>query len=467
MTEKEQVTVGFFTTGLAAYWPQMPGILEEILGYAGTIVARLSSYGTVVNAGMVDTTDKARAAQQRFLTEDVDIVVVHAGTYGLSRNVLHALRRCRVPVLTLHLQPDITFDRNAATVYTMPKNPFSIGGEIAAVFRRTGVAFDVVAGRLSGDERPWKEIGEWIDAVRIVKRLRGTTIGLLGHVFGGMYDLYVDYLKLIEVFGIDVDMVEMGHLRRDVESVTPAEIERVHATTERLFEIDPATNREGLTWCEKVAAGMEKTAASRNLQGFSFQFEGYPDSVEEKIGYSLTLGGCLLNAAGIPCTAEGDLCVTLAMNILAAAGIGSTQAELNIVDFDDDVNYVNHSGPGNVALAGALPALRWLSFFHGKRGSGVSSEFSVRPGPVTLLALTPGSEGRLRLTAAEGEAVEGFRLPNGNMNTRVRFASGAAGFFEKWTATGPTHHAAMGTGHHLGLIRKFARTRGLELVIVE
>ena len=40
-------------------------------------------------------------------------------------------------------------------------------------------------------------------------------------------------------------------------------------------------------------------------------------------------------------------------------------------------------------------------------------------------------------------------------------------FLERWCEAGPTHHLALGTGHRISTIKKFARISGIELIIVK
>ena len=112
------------------------------------------------------------------------------------------------------------------------------------------------------------------------------------------------------------------------------------------------------------------------------------------------------------------------------------------------------------------PVLRGLGLFHGKRGYGLSVEFTVKTGPVTILGMTQTAEGRLKLMAAEGESIPGERLAIGNTNSRIRFGLDPAEFMNRWAEQGPTHHCALGIGHQIGKIRKLARLLDLELVVV-
>jgi L-arabinose isomerase len=108
-----------------------------------------------------------------------------------------------------------------------------------------------------------------------------------------------------------------------------------------------------------------------------------------------------------------------------------------------------------------------MKLFHGKSGQGVSVEFNVKNGPVTMLGMTQTGEGKFKFVAAEGESVPGPILQIGNTNTRVRFGDMSPGEFgQAWTETGSTHHFALGIGHQLSKIRKLAKLLDIELDVV-
>jgi L-arabinose isomerase len=115
-----------------------------------------------------------------------------------------------------------------------------------------------------------------------------------------------------------------------------------------------------------------------------------------------------------------------------------------------------------VAIAQEQPTLRALKLFHGKRGAGLSVEFKVRYGPITIVGCTQTRDGRLKLIAAEGESIPGDTFRIGNTNSRLRFDLPPAEFFERWCAEGPTHHVALGVGHTAGDVRRVATLLGLD-----
>ena len=50
-----EAKVGLFGIGLAAYWPQFPGLKERLEGYQAQVEARLAGMGAeVISAGLVD-----------------------------------------------------------------------------------------------------------------------------------------------------------------------------------------------------------------------------------------------------------------------------------------------------------------------------------------------------------------------------------------------------------------------------
>jgi L-arabinose isomerase len=127
---------------------------------------------------------------------------------------------------------------------------------------------------------------------------------------------------------------------------------------------------------------------------------------------------------------------------------------------------MGHDGPGHVAIAQERPVLRALKLFHGKRGAGLSVELEVRHGPITILGMTQTANGALKLVAAEGESIAGPTFRIGNTNSRLRFASPPAEFFERWCAEGPTHHVALGVGHRVEELRRVATLLELPFAVV-
>jgi L-arabinose isomerase len=168
----------------------------------------------------------------------------------------------------------------------------------------------------------------------------------------------------------------------------------------------------------------------------------------------------------VPCAGEGDAKTAIAMLIMDRLGAGGSFTEFAAMDFVDDFLLMGHDGPFHLAIAEGRPILRGLELFHGKRGGGVSVEARVKTGPVTILTLTQTADGRLKLLTAEGESLPGPTLRVGNTTSRIAFPLPPAEFINRWCSHGPTHHCALGVGHHAARIARVARLLDLDVVHV-
>jgi len=459
--------VGVFGIGLAAYWPQFPGLKERLQGYTGQVEQRVASWADVVSAGLVDDADGARAAGDLFAREQVDLIVLHTATYATSSQVLPAVQRARVPVVVLNLQPVAALDyAQTDTGEWLANCSACCAPELAGAFARARVPYQVVSGVLTdgNDSRAWREVQSWCRAAGAVHALRQARFGFLGHTYPGMLDLYSDFTQHHAQLGLHVEVLEMDDLQACVEAATPGEVAATLQHTREMFDVDPSVADDSLRWGTRVAAGMDRLVADRHLDALAYYYRGRGSF--EDLGAGLILGGSGLTARGIPCAGEGDLKNAVAMFLLDRLGAGGSYTEFYAMDLREGFVLMGHDGPGHIAISDRRPILRGLSLYHGKAGHGISVEFSVKTGPVTILGMTQTADGRLKLLIAEGESLPGAILRIGNTNSRLRFALPPDEFVDRWCAEGPTHHVALGVGHEARTLEKVGRLLGLETVVL-
>jgi L-arabinose isomerase len=209
---------------------------------------------------------------------------------------------------------------------------------------------------------------------------------------------------------------------------------------------------------------MDRLVATRRLDALAYYYRGRGGL--ETLGASLILGGSRLTARGVPCAGEGDLKNAVAMLIMDSLGAGGSFTEFYAMDLTQGFALMGHDGPGHLAISDRRPILRGLGLYHGKAGQGLSVEFSVKTGPVTILGLTQTADGRLKLLVAEGECIPGEILRIGNTNSRLRFALPPDEFVDRWCREGPTHHVALGIGHQAEALTRVGLLLGLETVVI-
>jgi L-arabinose isomerase len=215
---------------------------------------------------------------------------------------------------------------------------------------------------------------------------------------------------------------------------------------------------EQLDWSARVAVGLDRLVEDFQLDALTYYYRGLDGNEAERLGAGVIVGNSLLTARGIVTSGEADLKTNVAQLLLDRLGAGGSFTEWYALDLEEGFTLLGHDGPGHVAIAEEQPTLRSLKVFHGKRGAGLSVEFKVRYGPVTIVGCTQTADGRLKLLCAEGESVPGATFRIGNTNSRVVVAGlSPAELLERWAAEGPTHHVALGVGHHLDEVRKVAQ----------
>lgn len=470
--KKEAVKIGLFGIGLDTYWNQFEGLLENLKNYQSQIVDKIESFGAeVVDAGMVDNPNKANKAAKLLRTNDVEIVFLFVSTYALSSTVLPIAQIVKVPIVILNLQPveqldygkfNALGDRGKMTGVWLEHCQACSVPEIASVFNRSGIQYDIVSGYLK-DNEAWTEIEEWVGAARVATAIRNNRMGILGHYYGGMLDVYTDLTKQSSIFGTHFEMLEMCELKKLRDSVTEKELENKIKEFHSTFIVVSECEEDEIIRAAQTSVALDKLVENHMLGSLAYYYEGESGNDYENIVTSVIAGNTMLTGRNIPVAGECEVKNAQAMKIMAEFGAGGSFSEFYLMDFKDNVVYLGHDGPAHFTIAEGKVKLVPLPIYHGKPGKGLSIQMTVKHGPVTLLSIVEGKEG-VFLLVAEGESVSGPVLEIGNTNSRYRFPIKAKEFINQWSKQGPAHHCAIGVGHLAVKIEKLAKIIEMDVV---
>ncbi len=471
---EKQTKVGLFGIGLDTYWAQFDGLLDNLMIYQNQIKNRIGQFGVeVIDAGMVDNPIKAREAADFLKANDVEIVFLYVSTYALSSTVLPVAQKLKVPVIILNLQPVAeldyeTFnklgDRGKMTGLWLENCQACSVPEIASVFNRSGIQYDFVTGYLQ-DEEAWSEIEAWTEAARVTAAMRNNRLGILGHYYGGMLDVYTDVTKQSAVFGTHIEILEMCELKKYRDETTEAEVQAKINEFNKTFDVAPECELYEIERAAKTSVALDKLIENHNLGSMAYYYEGENGNDYENIVTSVIAGNTLLTGRNIPVAGECEVKNAQAMKIMAEFGAGGSFSEFYLMDFNDDVVMLGHDGPAHFAIAQGRVRLVPLPIYHGKPGKGLSIQMTVKHGPVTLLSVVEGKDG-VFLLVAQGESVAGPVLEIGNTNSRYRFSIGAKRFMNEWSKQGPAHHCAIGVGHIGDKIEKLAFLLNIPIKVI-
>lgn len=458
--------IGLVTGGLGAYWPQFPDLRAVLSASATEIARRLGDHGDVFDAGFFSDETEALIAAEKLRHAECSIVVVFVATYLTSSMVLPIAQRVSAPVLVIDLQPSSRMSHASFTTSDWlaycGQCPLP---EIGSVFRRAGIPFRSVTGWL-GQDSAWMKIGRWVRAAGVRDRLRDARHGLMGHLYPGMLDVSTDLTLLPARFGSHVEVLEFDDLRVRVENVDEGAVSDRIELARATFEIHESVEHRDLEWAARVSLGLDLLVSDFRLDSLSYYHRGLGGELHERLGAGMILGASLLTARGIPATGEYELRTTVAQLITSTLGAGGSFCEIQAIDFDAGVVEMGHDGPAHLGVSSRTPLLRGLGVYHGKRGWGVSVEFDVRHGPVTLLGLGQDADGTLALTCSEGVVVDGPLLEIGNTTSRVDLGRDPGDWVDEWATTGVGHHWSLATGHRGAELRAVADLLGLPFRVV-
>ncbi|HUU20733.1 MAG TPA: L-fucose/L-arabinose isomerase family protein [Sedimentisphaerales bacterium] len=475
--KKRTANIGIFGVGFHKYWSQFDGLLEELRHKLNVFVDRVKTHEVeVTNFGIADDADSAYALLPKLRAADLDLVFCHMLTYATSASFGAIIRGLDIPLVLVALQPLKALDYSRASTFMQLCND-----DFCAVPEFTGVAIrmgkkppPVILGTLEDDPTAEREIAQWCNIAMVLHDLKRARIGHFGHPIEHMLDMQTDHTALTAAFGCHIVQREADELLQMERTVNEREIKAKKKQILDLFDTpdpksDPVTEKlteKDLQVAARVAVALDKFIDTYELDGLAYYYEGEKASPMRELVTNLIVGNSLLTAAGFPMCGESDLKTCIAMLIMDRLDIGGSFAEFHPIDFNEGFVLVGHDGPHHINIAEGKPVLRSLTKYHGKPGSGAGVEFKIKEGPITILSIGVTANGRFKFILAEGESVRGPIPPTGNTNTRGFFKPDIRSFLKRWVAEGPTHHFALGVGHHARTIQHIAEILNLESVII-
>lgn len=467
MRHTRKPRVGLIGMGHFIYWPQFDGLKEELMQKQKDFAGYFSADTDLIDLGFADDIDSSMIALKRAQSEDLDALFIMMATYITSAVLFPFARYLPIPQILVGIQPLDRLDYAKTTTYMQLCNDDICSmPEFSGVYERLGASkpFYLVE-TASHKESIARRVGEFERAIAALAAFKYAKFGYLGHTYDGMYDMNTDATAFAGAFGAHVKMLEMCELVQYVHEVTEEEIADRIRTIQAAFQIgdpsnDPLTDYvrdSDLAMAARCSVALDTLVENNGLSALAYFYKGERGNEYETAAANLIIGNSLLTSRGIPLAGEADLKTAAAMLIMNRIGGGGSFAELHPFDVCDDIVLIGHDGPHNIQISSDRPILRKLKCFHGKPGSGVSVEFHLKNGPISLLSCSVGADGKMKLISACGESIPGDIPQTGNTNTKCRFSVPVTEFVERWCEAGPTHHLALGIGDRSREMELFAR----------
>ena len=449
--EDRRLKVGLLACGYFEYWRMYEGLRSQVEGDMRNVADRLSLKHEVVYPGLVDTLDGSEAAGRLFRDRQVDMLVIAEGTYCPDYLIHQALLPLPAD-LPLCLFASQCHDRLDFTVgYDQSlRNSGPMGlVQLAAGFRKMGKysKFEVVAGGID-DPEVYVEIDRFIRVRTTLENLKFWNIGLVGHVFRGMYDFQYDKTAVSGKLGPHIIDIEIRHLADILDSVS-VEDPRIGAMQERLrttCEIERVSDA-AIQRAARLALAFEELVRRYKLNGLVLLGQHF---IEQRANATCFLGATqLLTGDQALVVTEGDV-LGLIMSKILKDFTGRTPFFGEWEEIDKALNGVLLLGHGFVDLREARkgrpvritpPCEQW-----GFQDPSLGFEAMYEPGPVTISHVIHDAKG-WRLLISEGEILDTPPLQIRESTMVVGVKKDVRQYFKELVKLGFAHHAIAAPGH--------------------
>lgn len=440
------VRIGLLTCGYFEYWHMYPGLREEVQQDLEAIVAHIEErIGATVRSGLVDTLDAAEAAGRRFAAERVDALIVVEGTYLPDFISLHAIDFVKnVPLLLVSMQ--MADDVNIHSNYQHSlRNSGIIGvAQLSGTLRKMKRKFRTVVGAI-GEERAYERIASFAAAVRGVSSLREANIGVIGHVFRGMYDLELSKTFLKSAFDVNIIYIQSAHLMDEWEGVSQEAAESVKNQLMARFRTRGVTENDILRAC-RLAVAMQRLVERFHLDALCFLDQHY---VQRQTRTSARIGASLLmENTPVSVACEGDLGGLVMMMLMRAiSGAAPLMGEWGEFDTTTNSCFIIGHGIASPELAvsdGAVTLTRTPEDW-GINGAGLNYEFLLKPGLATIGHLLEKQDG-YRMLIAPVESIPFQTLQYDELHAMLQVKTPVREYLERIFDAGVAHHAIVCPG---------------------
>jgi L-arabinose isomerase len=466
----QPVKVGLLSGGFFEYWRMYPQTLKKVVLKDNQVVLdRLSASHQVVFPGLVDSMDSADHAGRCFRDEQIDLMIVTERTYVPDTYIHQTLSHLPdVPLLLYVSQSSDTLDLENDYEATLRDSGMMSLVQLVAGFRKMDryPNLEVVVGSIHDDEA-YAELDRYIDVVTIHKQLKAMTIGVVGHVFRGMFDFEFDKTMVKGVLGPEVVNVQISHLLDLWEKILPedSEVTSLVKKVDSSYEVK-GVGQSDILGAARVAVAMKRLVARFRLDGLVLLGQHYVETHTKATSY---LGMAELHAEGKTLgVTEGDVLGLVMMKILRHF-TGQTPFFGEWAEFDVPRNAMMLLAHGYAdptqAKSGSKPRITPTPEQWGFDGNGFSYEFTFDPGEATFGHFIRDAEG-WRMLISGGEILDVPAMPICDCSLVVKLDRPIKEYVEILTKRGFPHHCIAVRGDVRKQLGQLADLMGMKQVLI-
>ena len=449
--KKKNLRVGVLTSAYFEYFRMYPQTLEAFVRHDLEIVRNRLTKTFMdgvqfVWSDLVVTMDEADKAGRLFREQHVDLVIFIMFTYSVDVISLQCLRYVEhLPILIFLRQSHKDIDFDSDYEQTLRNSAMISASQLTGTFKKMG-AYRNVNVFIGVDDEPqaYQEMYGYCKAYKTYLDLREMNIGIIGHVFRGMFDHEYDRTRVYGMLGPQVIDIQISHLLDVWEEVSDCEVTKFIKKNAWIREFSFIDISDEDYWKEcRFAIAYERIIQKFHLDAACYLGQHF---VEQKTGCTGNLSNVFFGKHKQTMTnTEGDingLVMMCIMNKLTGQtplfgewgefGIKENAMQIMMhgyadLDLAKDASYVKITGtPEN-----------W-----GFTGAGFSIEFTAKPGTITIGHFIDDADTGWRMLICRAEALEVQKsIPCKDVTLLLKPEIPILDFVRKILERGFDHHA--------------------------
>lgn len=461
------IRVGLLTPYFAFFEGRFPPDFRASQeAYAGSNADALRGHGLdVTESGLVDGSESAAQARNRFAAAEVDVVVVAATMAAPPTFGSEALAGFDGPIVVWDDRRIDHFTEHTDEVEATRASSFLGSIMLANVLGREGRPY-VTVGTRPGDAA---DVARAVAGAAAARALRGARLGILGGIMPGYGDVVLDERTAaalgLELVPVAAEWVE-GALARTRASAAPGDGARLPeglvpvAEAEPLLERSLRVHRFLAALCEDVSLDALALNCHSDILRWS-----------EELGVVSCLASSLLWSSGLPAACTGDSATAVALMVAARIAGSAQYCEGYAVEADTGEMVVSSCGMADLQLRapGMVASLCPNDLYPGRHGLGLATRFTFEAGPATILGFGPATPTlAARFVVATGDLTgRGFGRLNGPSGSLTFDRPGSSLASQAWIDAGPAHHLALMRGDRGPEVRAAATFLNVQLIEVD
>ena len=462
----EEIKVGLLATSYFEYYRMYDGLSEQVHKNMQELADLLEPHCSLLYPGVVDTLDKSNDAGLYFKKQEVDVIIIAEGTYSVDYLVHQALLHVpeSTPLLLFASQAHSKIDYSGGYAASLLNSgPMGIVQFACSLHKmKKFLPYEVVVGAIS-DPAVVDDIVAFIKIRKAIRDLKFMNVGLIGHIFRGMYDFQYDKTDLTGKLGPHIMDIDIKHLLTIFHSISAEDDSAKNITkqVEEKYLVSNDINSADIERAARLGAALSRLIDQYKLDGLALLGQHFIEAETHTTPY-LGIADILSKDQAIVVT-EGDVIGLILSKVMKEIS-DTTPFFGEWEEIDTGLNAVLLLGHGfidpRIARKDRAIKLGCACEEWGWEGHAPGIEATLEPGPVTLsMIISHGSEWKILIS--EGVIPDTPPLEINESTVIIQVKPSVREYFQHIIEMGFPHHV-MAVPKHIGRsLELFARQTGM------